>query len=74
MKRDKNLLAKRIKKIGLFAEIKRHNGASYKRTVLELSEALTIGVHTVVNDLSKYNKNRCNYADPTLSENSGGSA
>lgn len=57
MNRNKKLLQKRRKQIGFFMEIKKSRpDYSWKRSILEISEALSISNCTVRTELRKYNK------------------
>lgn len=56
MERSDRLLKKRVRKIGMFFEIKKQRGLPSKVAVIEIAEALSIGPHTVNNDLAKYNR------------------
>jgi hypothetical protein len=56
MQRDKKLVAKRIKLVGLFLEIKKERGDSRKKAVLDVSELLFIAKDTVLKDFQLYNK------------------
>ena len=56
MKRDPKLLEKRIKKVGMFFEIKKSKGIPSKVAVIEIAEALSLSKHTVNRHLTKYNK------------------
>ena len=54
MNRDKKFVEKRIKKIGLYFQIKKAQGASSKSAIIEISEALSVSKSVVVKDLGKY--------------------
>lgn len=54
MNRCEKLLSARMTKVGLFYILKRWRGQSRKRAVIEISQALGVGIHTVNNDLKKY--------------------
>lgn len=57
MNRSKRLLKKRRKQIGLLMEIKKSRpDYSWKRSIIEISEALCISNSTVREELRKYNK------------------
>ncbi|RXG13987.1 hypothetical protein DSM03_101100 [Leeuwenhoekiella aestuarii] len=56
MNRDKNFVKKRIKRIGLFFEIKKAQGLTSKVAIIEIAQALSVSRSVVVKDLGKYNK------------------
>tara|TARA_R110000751_G_scaffold938_4_gene3844 strand:+ start:17093 stop:17278 length:186 start_codon:yes stop_codon:yes gene_type:complete len=56
MNRDKNFVKKRIKRIGLFFEIKKAQGLTSKVAIIEIAQALSISRSLVNKDLAKYNK------------------
>jgi len=62
MKRDKDLLEKRINNIGFFFQIKKNSGISSKRAIIELSEIYGVCKKTVTNDLVKFKEKQGNYA------------
>lgn len=55
MKRDKDLLEKRIKTVAMFYEIKKLRTTA-KSAVVEISQALSISVHTVNKYLAHYHR------------------
>jgi hypothetical protein len=56
MNRNKDLVEKRIQSIGLYYELKKAAGIPRKVAVMEIAEALNIGLHTINNSLTKYKK------------------
>lgn len=56
MKRDHKLLKKRAKRIGIFFWLKKHQGLSSKRAIIDISQIMGVSIHTVNNDLTKYRK------------------
>ena len=62
MKRDKDLLEKRINNIGFMYQIKKRSDTSSKRAILEIAEIFGICKKTVTNDLIKFKEMQGNYA------------
>lgn len=58
MNRNKRLLEKRRKQIGMLFDIKKSNNISSKRAKIEISDAFTISIETVTKELTKYNKDK----------------
>lgn len=56
MHRNKRLLHRRIKQIGLFYDLKRASGEMGKAAIIEIAEALKIGQTTVVKNITTYNR------------------
>lgn len=56
MNRDQDLIDKRIKRIGLFFEIKKAQGLSSKCAIIEISQALSLSQSATIKDLGKYRK------------------
>ena len=56
MNRNKKLISKRVKQIGLFFEIKKARGLSSKRAIIEISQALGVSISVTTKDLGKYRK------------------